>query len=62
MVETLFKLVNDGSKSTWAKLGSGLMTIAQYLYRRRKSGDGKDAITKSGFGKQLSEALNERFS
>lgn len=60
MVSTIFKIVNS-KEGAAAKIGSIVLSVAQFFYRRKTRGNSKDEITRSGFGKQISEAIRERF-
>lgn len=38
-----------------------MLRVIQYFYKRRTSGSAKDLVMQSGFGKELADAIQERF-
>ena len=61
MVENIFNALNDQEKTTLSKVGTVGMSVLQYFWKRSKHGSAKDEISKSGFSKKISEAIQERF-
>ena len=60
MMGKIFSAINDSDLGKLGKIGSITTAIVQYLYKRKRSSSGRDAITKSGFGKQIAQAVKER--
>lgn len=51
MFTTLWNAFQSKDLSMTGKVGTAAVTLMQFIYKRRKSGSSKDAITESGFGK-----------